>query len=278
MSYKCESYKSWKKIQTWNSRINDLESDKAELIGHWHLIRIDEKEKGILDLFNTLDFLNDSTLILGKNIMESQGFYGSYENDQIKFDSPDLKANFKYTVTSNEELTIQNIRHGNFIASECDAVCCDHQIHFFHPSKVHIDLPVISQNEEYFERIERSLEFPIYIGLPKNEVIVDTLENYKVEARGEFKNINELSLIEEEFKFKVPNNKEDRIYRVIYADKNTPVKLLKKLINQLMEKSKRKVYIALRNKDSTKNINIYLKKVVEFKVNDELVLKEWINK
>ncbi len=277
LSYKSETYRSWKKAQTWNSRIKDLELSEIAVIGHWHLTRNDNKENGTLDLYNTLDFVSGSIAILGKNIMEAEGFRGTYNNNKIQFNDPDLKANFKYTLLSNDELKIINKDHGQFIASKCDAKCCDHQIHYFYPNKVYLDLPIISQNEEYHERIERSLEFPIYIGIPKDDVQKKIKANYKVTVFDEFRKINDISLIEEEFKLKVPDIKENRIYRVIYADKKTPIKLIEELINHLKVENKKKIFLALRNEDSTNKINIYLKSIRQFEINHELVLEEWLN-
>lgn len=278
LSYKCETYKSWKKVQTWNSRIKGLEFSKTPETDHWHLTRNDNKEKGILDLYNTLDFVSDSIAILGKNIMESEGFIGIYNNNKIQFNDPDLKASFKYTSLSNDELKITNVDHGEFIASKCDAKCCDHQLHYFYPNKVYLDLPIISQDEKYDERIERSLEFSIYIGMSKDDIQKNLEANYKIAVFDEFRNFNELNLIEEEFRLKVPDIKTRRIYRVIYADKNTPIKLLEELINHLKIGNKKKIFLALRNEDSTNKINIYLKSIHQFKINDELVLEEWLKK
>lgn len=123
----------------------NLQKNKTiELVGHWHL----EAENGEDRFAKTIDFENDTVVILNKHIGGYGGLNGWHYSDKLlKFGGEGIMVKLKYSVEKEKIIFIED--SGNekevsplFYGIKCELDCCDKQSEYFYDTNVEIDLPL----------------------------------------------------------------------------------------------------------------------------------------
>lgn len=258
------NYQSWLQRRAWHSRLKEYNKiNHIELKGHWHLSRIDPKERSLIDELPTIDFENDSIAILGKH--QRHGGIGGYhdsKNKTIRFGGECFTANFSYTIEDGK-LNLTQTNYQNeldfFSAKKCNKNCCNKQEDFFYGLNIQIDLPTTNEMDCNISQY-RSLENELYIGLPNQNLRADYGSVYKLVLNNKFSTIENLALWEKKHIVKIPQIKRDAIIKVIYADKETPMKEIVPILKYFKEKEEKNLFYAMRKKEMPNGLKICLKK------------------
>ena len=248
------------------------------LEGHWHLTKIEDGDDSSIGLLPTLDFENDSLAILARHT--EYGGWGGYhdaKNQTIRIGGECFMAEFSYVINGNQLLLRHqeyNAKDDYYTVKKCDENCCDKQAEYFYYQDINIDLP-ITTTTSCPENLEKSLGISYYFGTPKEGL---SNSKYQLVLGGKISNLKDIKLYIERHKIKVAENKRNRIYHVVYADKNTPMKKLIPLLNYLKNLGKQKVVLATRNAEMDKELIVCLRRVDlgNDNVDERMVLSEWL--
>jgi len=168
---------------------------KPNLNGHWHITSIKEDK------------------IMG--------------SDYLTLDVYDV-LNFKFTM-QKEALFLRQIEYTQpgekqFIAKRCAKNCCNQQQDYFSSTMLEMDLPQKKDSIGLWKagNSPTSLIYPLFFGLAKNTNdqsirFTTGLKDFEV-------SIDSIAVYEKKFLVKIPEQQWKRVKRVIYADKNTPLK------------------------------------------------------
>lgn len=215
-------------------------NDPSPLHGHWHFLPSKN------ELFSTLDFENDSMIILNK--------YGRYpgipgfvekKKGRIYFGLEDIKLDFNYQLANGELLLIQN--SDTLIAISCAEGCCDKQEDYFADIPLRIDLPMLTDEMPVIDAI------PIYnailIGISKED-------QYEFYFGGAIATLQDLSGWDEKMAAKLPARLRGSIPVAIYADKDAPVELLNSVFEHYQQKPGYRVFRAVRGRDNSSGLRV----------------------
>ena len=253
------------------------------LRGHWHLEGIGPNSSFLGTEFLTIDFENDSLATLGK----FKGGYGGIEgfhdskDKTIRFGGEGIMINFEYEI-DQEKLMFYEKRHkkedGIYTAFKCGHLCCDKQVEFFDGLNINIDLPILYEGNCITSE-KLSLQSQLYIGRPKENQIDDLGLKHRLSFGNKFAKIEDLELWEEKHKIKVPDSFRDRIYNVVFADKDTPMSLIIPLIDYFKNQPQKQLFVAMRKVNTTEKVNICLIEIdfeKEISINNAMKISDWL--
>lgn len=252
----------------------------TEISGHWHLSRID-KEGG----YST--FKNYPAISIGKDSMISLGECGGIEGKL--FDEGILRIGptcFGFSGAyefKNGTLIIYEKRYDEkdaiWVGRKHNPNLCDKQKGFFHFEKVEIDLPILKSGKMQND-MEASLETRFYYGIPKPEFQEEFGNWPQLQLRHHLEEFNDFALAEEKSRIKVVEGKRNRMHRVIYTDKNTPISTLYPLIEYFRKHPKKKVYLATRSADKYIGFKVFYDEVdifdSSFTPDNSQSIKDWL--
>jgi len=259
-------------------------SKDIDIIGHWHIKRIEGEINPLFEFNSFLDFENDSIVFIGKLDGAFDGIPGKSDKQLNIIKFVDLHRgvdeSFNLEYETENKINLVQIDKGKskqiYQAERCDSDCCDKQIHFFSMIDVDLDLPIKSNEGKYLRRQEKSLEFSIFIGIPKKEYQSKLGNQFRLIFNNKVSSVENLSTSENKFKIKVPDSKESRIRRIIYADKNVPTKTINEIVDYYKSINQKNLFLALRNEDIKKGIIIYLKNIHDFHSQNHQTIGEWL--
>jgi len=175
---------------------------KPNLNGHWHITSIKEDK------------------IMGSPI--------DLKKWEMLFGGECFVLNFKFTM-QKEALFLRQIEYTQpgekqFIAKRCAKNCCNQQQDYFSSTMLEMDLPQKKDSIGLWKagNSPTSLIYPLFFGLAKNTNdqsirFTTGLKDFEV-------SIDSIAVYEKKFLVKIPEQQWKRVKRVIYADKNTPLK------------------------------------------------------
>lgn len=238
------------------------QSKSPDLQGHFHITALDTTLENYTVSFPTLDFEGDSVVVLGKHILGSDGIMGYHDPKQQELYLGGECIYFHFSYEWKDTSLILTLQEDGqpteqFLAWKCDGGCCDKQAEFFFGFPIQIDLPKIKSDIAYDSTRSRSLEKPFYFGVPNPNLQSDYGDSIRMVVREKFVTTEDLELYDEIIAVKIPESRRNRIYKVIYADKHTPMHQLAPLIQHYEEMGESRFYIALRNQDISKRLMPY---------------------
>ncbi len=259
--------------------IKMVPKEPIKLEGHWHLKKMEHGVESSENRFYTIDFMDDNIVVLDKGYGGISGSHDS-KSQSIHFGGECFMLNFFYSIEKDE---LKLFRWGSetdddyLLAVKCEQNCCDKQKDYFSYQDIGIDLP-ISKKEICFQQTEKSLENRMYFGLPKEANHSSTYPSYQLVLGERFSKVEDIDLYIEKHKIKVAENKRNRIYRVIYADKNTPMETIIPVLERLKEIGEERVFFATRRKDMSKGLIICLTRIdlENHHGKEDLILKDWL--
>ena len=265
---------------------------KPDLRGHWHVEPIDgEALLGGVDYF-TIDIENDTFGLFNKYVFSSEG-WGGYidrQNQEFRFGGECLVINFRYKF-EGEKLILNQTEYDKeyekkFIGFKCDGICCDKQKEYFALSDLEINLPLAKDTSLLVNRPNQfSLVTPLWFGKPKEyyQDIYGQDHVFTIRSLGALllNKEEDIELAEEKFAIKVPENQRPRISRTIYADQNTPLKIIIPVLEKYQSLNKKRIYIAFREASTYPKLNLWYKRVdfnqiQKMKQHQELTWSEWL--
>lgn len=250
------------------------------LKGHWHFENTDCHKTSLISALPTLDFENDSVAILGK--YQKDGGMGGYHNPigkTITFGGECFMADFKYTFEADQLRIISEGYDGACalkLASKCEPICCDKQAEFFYGKNIDIDLPILAK-EKIIPFENTYLENSLFIGTPSEELKAIYGSDHRLVLGNNFATVEDLELWEEAHKVKIPASKRAKIFTVIYADKNTPMKVIRPLFEYFEHKKEKEIYFAIRKADLTHGLSVSWQRIDNYPMGDSTeVLSNWL--
>jgi len=128
--------------------------------------------------------------------------------------------------------------------------------------------------------MEASLETRFYYGIPKPEFQEEYGNWLQLQLGYQLKEFNDFALAEEKSRIKVVESKRNRMYRVIYADKNTPISALYLMIEYFRKHPKKKVYLASRSADKYIDFKVFYNEIdifdSSFTPDNSQSINEWL--
>lgn len=239
---------------------------QPDLNGHWHITAIKEKEKIMGSKYLTLDIYDDTLGIIKEQVFLNSGFTGlvNSKKQEMLFGGECLVLNFEFTYEEGvlylRQLAYTEPEEKQFIAKRCDETCCDRQQDYFSSTMLDIDLPqkIDSIRLIEAEKHPSSLSYPLFFGVANNlKNVQDKSRKFTIGLKDFEGNIDSIARYDEQFLIKIPEEYWKRVRRVIYADKNTPLKNMIPVLKKYRELGIVKMLVALKEIDSAQNLKIW---------------------
>lgn len=256
-----------------------------DLNGHWHIEALNKEANNSYSYLHVVDIVNDTTAIFGSYGGLYNGIWGYLDqpNKMLGYGGEDIFGRFSYQLKRNKlvltELDVSNGQEAvKFIGYKCNESCCNKQEEFFNEYNVNVDLPIAKSFSQLDTIASWGLTHLIILGISKINNQSNFNKKHQLILGNRIATINELELFNEIANIKTPENKRDQIKYVIFADKATPMSDIFKVFAKQSELGIKTIYIALREKDVYKKLNIWLKKVdlSQINYNQDLTLKKWL--
>lgn len=235
---------------------------KPNLNGHWHITSIKE-DKIMGSDYLTLDVYDDTLGIINDQVFLNRGLAGPIDLKkwEMLFGGECFVLNFKFTM-QKEALFLRQIEYTQpgekqFIAKRCAKNCCNQQQDYFSSTMLEMDLPQKKDSIGLWKagNSPTSLIYPLFFGLAKNTNdqsirFTTGLKDFEV-------SIDSIAVYEKKFLVKIPEQQWKRVKRVIYADKNTPLKNIIPVLKKYQALGVHKMVVALKAMDNNQKLTIW---------------------
>ncbi len=126
----------------------------------------------------------------------------------------------------------------------------------------------------------KSLENELFIGVPKKEFQEEFGIDHKLSFGNKYGSLEDIRLWEEWHKIKISESHRNKIYRVIYADKKTPMKTLQPLMDYFKSQGDSSIFIALRQEKYEDELKLCLMEIdlkePNLSILEDINLTEWL--
>jgi len=236
------------------------------LNGHWHIKSINPEEKIMGSKFFTIDVF-DNKATLNKSVFRGPDFNGwvHFNTGEINFGGECLILNFTFEKQGDNLLLYQSEyskdKKFEFIGKKCDKNCCDLQEDFFSSTDLYIDLPEIidTLNLQDANVIHQYSVIPLLFGGQDNNKSTDEFSFFM--DKTEINSDSILVKFEEKNQMKLPERMRKRVSRIIFADKETPIKFIRESIRNYSKMKVQGFYIATKRKSIEEKFNYWLKRI-----------------
>lgn len=226
--------------------------------GHWHIKResILIKEYNLTSTSKEMSY--DQEVILDIENDEGTWNRNKYDYggiplyiDKIKksieiSNGECFRSEYKYELNFDSLKLFSSDGNLQFIGAKCDQNCCDKQADEFIDNNLIIDLPIVidsSLSKKY--NIYRPYEQRIFIGRPKLNYF-GCSPSPTISVNNKYISLNEIPIVIEMNKVKIPFSSRNQIQYSLYSDKNVKIYYLIALIQKLKDNGITEIKLAVR--------------------------------
>lgn len=235
-------------------------NNSKNIIGHWHILRLNEQKDQSQTPYFVLDVLNDTLAYFGTNSIKGT-LEGEHKRKERRLNFPGDCGSGHLTYKINgDQIFLENHLGDKYAGKKCYGNCCNRLEDFTKDLKITINFPRISNKRDYFN--PKSIPFgflseEIIIGIPKKEFQRACRITNKMELSGKFSLINDLKFWVDSVKLKYPETHHDIINYKIIADEKIPIPQIKEIVDELITKGINRIWITCLRKDYLDEIEIF---------------------